>query len=215
MLWKLSEPLRGQRAEPARWKAEMLQNLVNWLLMEGVGRAVRREPLLRASGLSTVLVVSLNLQLKQIPGGRRDRPTASQTRHPEDTAASPHISIMWLLCPFYLCSQLPLCVCEECGALLRGFAFLPVHLDCLRASHQQMGSRNGWDGPQTQVWGRKRGGEVKGKMSQRQRLRTSQCLGTSADYPGAIEGGFSWLSIWNMSWEETRSTEGDRRRVSD
>lgn len=129
MFLKLNEGSES-RARP-QGKAELLQNLVNWLLMGASGGEGSRRPLPQASVLSTGPVVSLNLQLKPIPGGSRNCPTASQSCHPKDTATSPHISIMWLLCPFYLCSQLLLWGGEECGALLRGFALLSFHLSCL------------------------------------------------------------------------------------
>lgn len=73
-----------------------------------------------------------------------------------------------------------------------------------------MGSGDGRDSPQTQVLGGEREVErLKGRCPDiRGGLRPAQCLGASPDYPGALEGGFSWLCIWNLSWGETGSTEG-------
>jgi hypothetical protein len=157
------------------------------------------------------------MQLKQVPGGRGNCPTASQSCHPTDTATSPRVSITWLLCPFTSALNYS-CVCVRNEALPRGSAFLSFHLSCLPPPFSRWAQvRKGWDGPQTQVWGKteKRRGEGKRTMPQHQRLRTYQCPGISPDYLGATEGGFSWLSIWNMSWGETGSTEGDQGSVSD
>lgn len=49
----------------------------------------------------------------------------------------------------------------------------------------------------------------------RAQLRSSQQPGICPDNCGASGGDFSQQSPWNLSWGETRSSEGCRRRGND
>lgn len=132
--WGMFSKLNDRSESRARpWgKAELLQNLVNWLLMGAEWRrgqwrasAAGLSPQHRPCGFTYSAIKADPRSQQELP---HRIPVLSPKRHCNLASHVHYVAFMSFL-PLF--SITPVCGGEECGALLRGSAFLSFHLSCL------------------------------------------------------------------------------------